>query len=535
MTRPIPFAIPEALPRLSRLVPRMKRWCLLAHLYLGVAFCALFIVWFVSGVVMMYQGYPSLTAREKLAQLPPIDCSTCRVSVAAVLAVAPPRASLADLRLGMLGRRPVWRLRDSAGRWSAVYADTAARVEPLDTLAASAIAAEFVAPRRHRWMRSPTAHYVSTLIDADQWTLTRTVRAQMPLMRFDIDDAVGTRAYVSPRSGEVVSLSSHRERVLSWFGAIPHWIYPTMLRRHAAAWSALIIGLSGLGTIMSLAGLAIGVWQWRWRPRVLRNHTRQARSPYRDFMMRWHHVFGLIFGVFVCTWVFSGLMSMNPGSWSPGAGLTATQTRAWAGDSITPAMVLSSPHEIWEVLRRAGRVPKELRFTQVAGRAYWIASDGDNATSLVRADSEPVMLTRLPVSMLVSQAAALIPQAQVRAVVIMDQYDQYYRDPDKQRPLPVLRIKLDDPARTWVYIDPATGAIAQKREWRSRLERWLYDGLHTLDFEWLISRRPLWDVVLITLSLGGLLCSVTGMVVAWRWLRATLAGNASRRRRSGAE
>ena len=34
--------------------------------------CAFFAMWFVSGVVMMYVGYPKLTQAERLAHLPPL-------------------------------------------------------------------------------------------------------------------------------------------------------------------------------------------------------------------------------------------------------------------------------------------------------------------------------------------------------------------------------------------------------------------------------------------------------------------------------
>ena len=46
--------------------------------------------------------------------------------------------------------------------------------------------------------------------------------------------------------------------------------------------------------------------------------------------------------------------------------------------------------------------------------------------------------------------------------------------------------------------------------------------LHSWDWLPLLERRPLWDVLLIVLSLGGLLLSATGVVVGWRRLRTTL-------------
>ena len=47
----------------------------------------------------------------------------------------------------------------------------------------------------------------------------------------------------------------------------------------------------------------------------------------------------------------------------------------------------------------------------------------------------------------------------------------------------------------------------------------LFNGLHSLDFSWLYTRRPLWDLVVILLSLGGLAVSVTPLAQAWRRLR----------------
>ena len=51
----------------------LKRWWYVTHRWLGIALCLLFAMWFVSGVVMMYVGYPKLTVHERLAHLPPLQ------------------------------------------------------------------------------------------------------------------------------------------------------------------------------------------------------------------------------------------------------------------------------------------------------------------------------------------------------------------------------------------------------------------------------------------------------------------------------
>jgi hypothetical protein len=120
-------------------------------------------------------------------------------------------------------------------------------------------------------------------------------------------------------------------------------------------------------------------------------------------------------------------------------------------------------------------------------------------------------------------ARAAMPGVPIRDRVWLHEYDGYYYDARGSRTLPVLRVRYDDPQQTWLYLDPRRGAIVQKSESTSRLRRWLYQGLHSLDFPSLYFRRPLWDIVVIALSVGGTVLSVTTLLPAWRRLRRHLA------------
>jgi len=86
------------------------------------------------------------------------------------------------------------------------------------------------------------------------------------------------------------------------------------------------------------------------------------------------------------------------------------------------------------------------------------------------------------------------------------------------KPLPVLRVVFADAHATWVHIDPHTGAVLDKSDTHRRASRWLFALLHSWDWGPLLARRPLWDGVLIVLSLGGAVLSLTGVVVGWRRL-----------------
>jgi hypothetical protein len=64
------------------------------------------------------------------------------------------------------------------------------------------------------------------------------------------------------------------------------------------------------------------------------------------------------------------------------------------------------------------------------------------------------------------------------------------------------------------------------------MSRWVYHGLHSLDFPWLYDYRPLWDIVVIAFMIGGTALCVTSLILAWRvlgrTLRALLPGRALR-------
>ena len=102
--------------------------------------------------------------------------------------------------------------------------------------------------------------------------------------------------------------------------------------------------------------------------------------------------------------------------------------------------------------------------------------------------------------------------------IIQQPDDYYYSRHNRYRPFPVYRAKFDDPESTWYHIDLASGEIVNRVTDASRRERWLYNGLHSLDFQFLLQKRPMWDLLVILLSLIGFVFSLTSVVIGWRRL-----------------
>jgi hypothetical protein len=112
--------------------------------------------------------------------------------------------------------------------------------------------------------------------------------------------------------------------------------------------------------------------------------------------------------------------------------------------------------------------------------------------------------------------------ADLSEIRLMHDYDAWYLDRRGERPLPVVLVRLNDPDRTRYYVDPQTGRIVGNYSTRAWTSRWLYHGLHSLEFPWLYQHRPLWDIVMISFMLGGTALCVTSLLLAWQVLLRSL-------------
>jgi hypothetical protein len=295
-----------------------------------------------------------------------------------------------------------------------------------------------------------------------------------------------------------------------------------------------------LGCLLALLGLVLGVTQFnkttpfRW----------SAAVRYQGWM-RWHYVSGAIFGVFALTWVFSGLLSMEPFDWT-----NAEDDLQIPGDALTggPVELERFPAfaaEHWAALL-AGRAQKELEFRRIDNAPYYlarytgrsaepspprerlhqpypIAGRSEPQHLLVDAGTLAARAEPFSTDALLARLAAAVPGASIVTHDLLTAYDAYYYSRNGQAALPVLRVKFDDPMETWVYIDPELGQLVASIHRLHRLERWLYNGLHSLDFGFWYHRRPLWDIGMIVLSLGALVTSTIGFWLGLKRLKRGLA------------
>jgi hypothetical protein len=370
-----------------------------------------------------------------------------------------------------------------------IFADTGERLEHLTADQAIAIGSHFTQ------LPLTALSHAGVLTRPDQWTLGQ--RRAMPLHKLVAADGLGTVIYVSEPLGEVVITTTRAARRLAWISAIPHWLYFAALRRHDRLWTSTVLWLSGAGCLTVLLGLLLAILQYRAR--------------YVGWM-RWHYWLGAVFGAISLTWIFSGFLSMQPGNWAATDGVTPAVAEALSGGPLDlsqfPPLTASPSIEM-------GQWVRELEFSRVHGSAVYVAR-GPKRSAVVAAAQPHVLLGSASVDSLLRRITAVSGVPAISDTSLLSAYDAYYNDRDRVLPLPVLRVRFSDPDRTWVYIDLQRSRIVAAVSKRARLERWLYHGLHSLDFPFLYYKRPLWDVVVIALCAGGALLSATAIAIAFR-------------------
>lgn len=473
-----------------------KRWLYWIHRWLGVVTCLLCVMWFVSGLVMLYVPFPSWSDEERIASLPRIAVERIAVTPDEALTIAGVRALPTTFRLEMLADDPVYRI-VADGSHAAVSASTG---QPIPGVTSG---------EAHRHVSATFPHVNGMLaetLDYDQWTVTRRFDPHRPLYRFTLDDGRGTSVYVSSKTGEIVQNATRSERFWNWLGAVPHWVYFSPIRKDQELWRQAVMWLSGPLVIGAVTGLWIGIL----RLRVRRPYARGRVSPYRGWM-KWHHLGGLVGGLFLATWIASGWLSVNPFKLFARTQFSEAQRIAYAGWREGQSYGVTV-----DALARAGRDGvTDISLAWTGGRPYIIAR---SASGVALADprlGEPLAFDDAD---LIAAARAAFPGVSVIDARRVVEEETYWYSHHRSRPLPVIKVRFADPSATWLFLDPATGSIAGLIDRSARIYRWLFNFLHDYDLPVLLRNQPARDILVWVLSIAGLVVSVTGVVIGYRTL-----------------
>ncbi len=476
------------------------RTMVILHRYLGIAIGLLMVMWFISGIVMMYVPYSRVQEVERLHMQPPISWQSC-CNYGSLLDDAQITRAQIESHLGT----PALRLRVLGERDFLFDLANGARI-PIDADMARKVVLE----------ASPgVIGRAASIVDYeqlqyDQFTLGRAPRDR-PFHRFEFDDPDRTTIYVSGTAGQIVTWTTAGHRFWNWLGTIPHFLYFQSLRIQQQLWSQTVIWTSLLGTFLAVVGIILGVVQF--------GRGKEGKlSPYRGWFY-WHHVIGLIFGVLTLTWVLSGLISMNPWGFLEGRG----RGEASLVEGSLPRWkdVKASLDAFRTQLAGSGVV--SLTTAPFGDRLYWMATSNDGGVKRLDISGHVAPTSD---GELAQAAQRLAGDRAIAEQGLVNQEDAYYYARQRRRfdevVLPVYRVILKDDEQTRYYIDPNTGALLQRADSIGRWRRWLFSGLHRLDFTEWMRAQPFRDVLMWLTLLGGLAASVTGVYLAFRRVRSDI-------------
>ena len=229
-------------------------------------------------------------------------------------------------------------------------------------------------------------------------------------------------------------------------------------------------------------------------------------------MFYWHHITGLVFGVVTLAFVASGLVSMHPWGFLESRGIAAERGRLEGTAPRWKAVETSL-----DALRAHAINAVHVSLSRSGGDLYWLATKADGGVTRLDATGNPAPVGDAELTTAAARLAGANGIAEQR---LIGEPDTYFVGSGGK--LPVYRVILKDDEQTRYYLDPNTGALVQRADTTGRWRRWLFSGLHRLDFAEWMRVRPFRDVLMWLTLLGGLAVSVTGVYLAVRRVRSDI-------------
>lgn len=474
------------------------------HRILGLILCILCFSWFISGIVMIYHSFPRVSQEDRFTRAEILDTNGLP-AIQDVLFRLPAKTPIHGLSLNNPYGDPVFSI--GGGRQSVeLYADT--------NVVAPVINYALCENRAARWCADRKITRVDTLRTLDQWIPLAHYKREFPIYKFYFDGPEKYQLYVSSRTANILQFTDSDNRFWAWFGAIPHWVYFTVIRGNQNLWTQFMYWACYLGMFMCFTGFVLGIRSY-W----LARRKGFLRSPYKKQWFKWHHITGFFFGIFVFTWILSGYMSMAPlPSWLFGKQDSRGFRQSPAErQAPSPADYALDYRKAIALTATSDDPVKTIEWTHYQGIPLYRLRTVSKEVTL-DASTDTIRPFRITEEMILAAVKRLAGDSTTYSITKMNEYDNYYISRRRPLPLPVYKVTFDNKAKDCYYYNLESFRPVHY-DTNERWKRWLYRGLHTLDIKFLVERPALWTVVIWTLLLGGAVVSFTGIVLSVKYLK----------------
>lgn len=472
------------------------------HRILGTAFSILFLMWFLTGIVMIYHHYPSLSGSKVLeyendgaphSEALPLDSLLAGFDI--------PTDSITEMQVSVMPGTTL--LNVKRGEEEHLYdCNTGKRIERLSKPALDRLA--------QSWCNAPIIE-TDSLDEIDVWLIGAYPFNEYPVYKYTFDDSENTELYLSSRTGRGLQLTTSESRLWAWLGAIPHWIYIKQLRATGRQpWTDVVLWISGIGILMTLSGIIVGI-----RSMVLARR-RNKLCPYKKPMFRWHHISGLIFGLFVLSFIFSGFMSLQkvPTSLVPYNEDYSAEAFVRGQEFIS----LSQYRGDYRKLLKDTDI-KRITMTACAGMPVFRAEKADDCF-LIHADSLTQDTVEINEALCRAMARRSLAHSSAYSVSMVNDYEPGYSSvrESRKRELPVFKVAVNDEFGSRFYITPRSAAAFYSNS-NSDMRGILYNTLHSFNCKFFYDHQGLRKTLLWLLMIGGAVVSLTGVVLGCKYLK----------------
>ena len=219
------------------------------HRILGLILCILCFSWFISGIVMIYHSFPRVSQEDRFTRAEILDTNGLP-AIQDVLLRLPAKTPPRGLTLNNPYGDPVFSIGGGRQRIE-IYADT--------NVVAPVINYALCENRAVRWCTNRKITRVDTLHSLDQWIPLAHYKREFPIYKFYFEGPEKYQLYVSSRTADILQFTNSNNRFWAWFGAIPHWVYFTVIRGNQNLWTQFMYWACYLGMFMCFTGFVLGI------------------------------------------------------------------------------------------------------------------------------------------------------------------------------------------------------------------------------------------------------------------------------------
>ena len=169
----------------------LKRLVYSVHRVLGAITSLLFLMWFVTGLILVYHSFPDATAQDKNRALEAITDSLPSMDV--LLDRIPNVTEVRDIQLAQRDGSAYFTITSKKDTYS-VSADSTKSLPPITLNTIDNMA--------KRMVNAPIAK-IDTLEERDVWIMYAKYSRELPIYKVHLDDQDQHQLYISSQSGEV--------------------------------------------------------------------------------------------------------------------------------------------------------------------------------------------------------------------------------------------------------------------------------------------------------------------------------------------